>query len=154
MNRDNTPVFQTKHSRIYHFNDFEKNVKKERDELEKVDRSFDKNEPGTDNLSNKSKYKFNKVTRKMDDLTKDEVSDKLDSMDDMGVEHTDHKFKIKGLNKNESLSQDNWDKLAENLYTEYGESLVDGGDENNPYDWWLQDMTVTDMIDFLKKYND
>ena len=45
----------------------------------------------------------------------------------------------------------NWDSLAQNLCDELGESLLEEGDVNNPLDWWLQDVTVADIIDFLKK---
>ncbi len=44
-----------------------------------------------------------------------------------------------------------WDELAEKLKLEFGESLVEEEDgENDPYNWWLTDVTVTDIIDFLK----
>lgn len=50
------------------------------------------------------------------------------------------------------LTKEQWDKLAEALKNEFGESLIDDeGDENNPYDWWLTDVTVIDIIDFLKR---
>ena len=46
-----------------------------------------------------------------------------------------------------------WNRLAEAIKDEFGESLVeeDGGEED-PYNWWLTDVTVTDIIDFLKNY--
>ena len=43
-------------------------------------------------------------------------------------------------------------RLAEALMNEFGECIIDEGDEENPYDWWLTDVTVTDIIDFLKNY--
>lgn len=47
-----------------------------------------------------------------------------------------------------------YDILAEKLQEEFGESIIDEGDEANPYDWWLIDVTVTDIIEFIKKnYN-
>ena len=46
-----------------------------------------------------------------------------------------------------------WDKFAEKLSNEYGSShLIDDGDENNPYDYWLIDVTVKDIVDFIKNY--
>jgi hypothetical protein len=46
-----------------------------------------------------------------------------------------------------------WDKFAETLSNEYGSShLIDGGDENNHYDYWLMDVTVKDIVDFIKNY--
>jgi len=44
-----------------------------------------------------------------------------------------------------------FDQLAEKLKNEFGSSIIDEGTEDNPYDWWLIDVTVTDIIDFLKK---
>lgn len=46
-----------------------------------------------------------------------------------------------------------WDKFAETLSNEHGSShLIDGGDENNHYDYWLMDVTVKDIVDFIKNY--
>ena len=46
-----------------------------------------------------------------------------------------------------------WDKFAEKLSNEYGSShLISDGDENNPYDYWLMDVTVKDIIEFIKNY--
>jgi len=46
-----------------------------------------------------------------------------------------------------------WDKFAEKLDNEHGSShLIDDGDENNPYDYWLMDVTVKDIVDFIKNY--
>lgn len=46
-----------------------------------------------------------------------------------------------------------WDKFAKALKDEFGESLVeeDGGEED-AYNWWLTDVTVTDIVDFIKNY--
>lgn len=97
MRKDNTPNYQTSNSKITHFRDFTDNVKKERDELEDINRSFTKNDNQVGNLSDITKKKFNKVTRKIDDLSKDEVEDKIKSMDDNNINHTDHVFKIKEM---------------------------------------------------------
>ncbi len=45
-----------------------------------------------------------------------------------------------------------WDKFAADLNDQLGEGLIDDGDVDNPLDYWLQDVTVADVIDFLKKY--
>lgn len=46
-----------------------------------------------------------------------------------------------------------WDKLAESLNDEYGSShLTDYGDENNPYHYWLIDVDVEDIINFMKNH--
>jgi hypothetical protein len=47
-----------------------------------------------------------------------------------------------------------YDNFAEKLKNEFGESLVeeDKGEED-PYNWWLHDTTVEDIVVFLKEYN-
>jgi hypothetical protein len=52
-----------------------------------------------------------------------------------------------------SGSSFDWDKFANALKDEFGESLVeeDGGEED-AYNWWLTDVTVTDIVDFIKNY--
>jgi hypothetical protein len=49
-------------------------------------------------------------------------------------------------------SSSEWNRLAEAIKNEFGECIIDEGDEDNAYDWWLTDVTVTDIIDFLKNY--
>jgi hypothetical protein len=50
-------------------------------------------------------------------------------------------------------SSSEWNRLAEAIKNEFGESLVEEeGGEEDPYNWWLTDVTVTDIIDFLKNY--
>lgn len=45
-----------------------------------------------------------------------------------------------------------YDIFAQKLCDQFGESIVnDDSDENNPYEWWLQDVTVTDIVDFVKE---
>lgn len=52
-----------------------------------------------------------------------------------------------------SDSSFDWDKFAETLSKEHGSShLIDDGNENNPYDYWLMDVTVKDIVDFIKNY--
>lgn len=49
-------------------------------------------------------------------------------------------------------STSEWNKLAEAIKNEFGETIIDEGDVDNPYDWWLVDVTVSDIINFLKNY--
>ena len=86
----NDQNYQTSNSRIASFNDFSSNVSKEKEELKKVDRSTIKNNDDTHQIPGNRRYKFNRVTRKMDDLSKGEIKDKLDSI---GVENPKHKWK-------------------------------------------------------------
>lgn len=41
--------------------------------------------------------------------------------------------------------------LPELLKDEFGESITEDGDENNPLDWWFQDVTVDDVVNFLNE---
>ncbi len=46
----------------------------------------------------------------------------------------------------------NWDKFATALKDELGENLIeDGAGEEDPYNWWLGDLTVGDFVEFVKK---
>lgn len=52
-----------------------------------------------------------------------------------------------------SCSSFDWDKFANALKYEFGESLVEeNNSEEDPYNWWLTDVTVTDIVDFIKNY--
>ena len=92
MRKDNTQNYQTSNTKVQHFSDFTDNIGAEKDELEKVGRSFNKNEDDVHNLPNLTKMKFNRVTRKMDTLSKDEINDRIAALTD--DKKSDHKFKI------------------------------------------------------------
>lgn len=96
----NDPNYQTKNSRVLNFNDFEENIGKEKEELKKVNRSFKK--PDSENQTpGNTKFKYNKVTHKIDTLSKAEVEDDIDAIEDMGVKDKGHKYQIvesNGLN--------------------------------------------------------
>ena len=84
------------------FGDFSNNIQSEEEELAKMNRQ---NKPNSDehqkNMSN-SRYKFNKVTHKMDDLSPSEIQDKLNAIDELEETNElfnfDKKFKDKSLN--------------------------------------------------------
>lgn len=95
MHKDNTPNFQTKLSKLTYFNDFVNHAEEEKDELKKVKRSFTKNAEGTGtDIGNKTKYKYNKVTRKMDNDSLPEIQDDIKALDDLGAKDPKHKYKI------------------------------------------------------------
>ena len=95
MHKDNTPNFQTKLSKLTHFKDFLNNSQEEKDELKAVKRSFTKNDSGTGtDIGNKTKYKYNKVTRKMEDDSLPEIQDDIEALDKLGEKDTEHKYKI------------------------------------------------------------
>jgi hypothetical protein len=65
------------------FGDFSSNIESEKEELKKVRRSTVPNTPDGQQHIGNGRYKFNKVTRKMDDLSPKEVQDKLDAIDEL-----------------------------------------------------------------------
>lgn len=85
--KDNTPTFNV-NRRIVSFKDFKKEDEKQ--ELQKIKRSIDPNTPDEQQNIGNTKYKFNKVTRKMDDMSIDEIDDSLDA-----IEERHKKFTIK-----------------------------------------------------------
>ncbi len=78
--KDNTPTFNV-NRKVVNYKDFLSNVEAEKEELKKVRRSTKPNSEDQQHLGN-SRYKFNNVTRKMDDLSPEQVQDKIDSIDD------------------------------------------------------------------------
>ena len=73
----NDPNYQTKNSRISSFNDFNLNIDKEKAELKKMKMSTIKNDSELHRIPGNRKFKFNKVTHKIDDISPDEINDKL-----------------------------------------------------------------------------
>lgn len=78
--KDNTPTFNV-NRKVVNYKDFLSNVEAEKEELKKVRRSTKPNSEDQQHVGN-SRYKFNNVTRKMDDLSPEQVQDKIDSIDD------------------------------------------------------------------------
>jgi hypothetical protein len=69
--------------KVVTFGDFTNNIESEKEELKKVKRSTDPNSDEHQQHIGNGRYKFNKVTRKMDDLSPAEVQDKLDAIDEL-----------------------------------------------------------------------
>jgi len=108
MRKDNTQNYQTSTSRISHFRDYTDNINSEKDDMETMDRQFIKNDDNIYNLPNTKRLKFNKVTRKMDDVSKDELKDTIKSLEDSGVKKDKHTYKIKddAINPNHFFKND------------------------------------------------
>jgi len=68
--------------RIDNFGDFSNNKESEKEELEKVKRSFSKNSD-RHQIPGNTKFKYNKVSRKMDDVSPDIVDDSIESIDEL-----------------------------------------------------------------------
>ncbi len=95
MRKDNTQNYQTPYSKIHHYNDFIDNEEGEKEELSKMKRTYLDNENDTYELPNKFRHKFNKVTRKYDDITEDEVDGRIEQIeDDFPSEKSNKTFKI------------------------------------------------------------
>lgn len=78
--KDITPTFSAGKRNLVNFKDFDQNKESEKEELKDIKRSFRKNEK---DLGNKeSKYKYNKVTHKMEDLPIEMIDDKIDSIEE------------------------------------------------------------------------
>jgi len=77
MRKDNNPNFNTKY--LQPFKDFD--PKKEKENLNKLKRSFNKNEDDMYELPNNKKMHFNNVAKTMQSLSKDEIKDKLDAIE-------------------------------------------------------------------------
>jgi len=77
--KDNTPNYNTKRN-VVNFGDFCDNWDSEKEKLKKTNRSILKNSERQQNVKN-VKSEFDTVTRKYTDLSKDEIEDKLNSME-------------------------------------------------------------------------
>jgi hypothetical protein len=74
--KTNTPNYSTK--KVSNFSDFIDNIESEKKELKSIKRSINHNHNDTQKYPKNSKFKFNKITRKMDDLTLSEIEDKIE----------------------------------------------------------------------------
>lgn len=78
MEKDNTPTYNT-NRKVYNFKDYFNYLKEEESELKKMNRNK-LNEPETKQHIGNRTHKFNKITRKIDDLSPNEIKDKLDDI--------------------------------------------------------------------------
>jgi hypothetical protein len=130
------------------FGDFSNNIQSEEEELAKMNRQ---NKPNSDehqkNMSN-SRYKFNKVTHKMDDLSPSEIQDKLNAIDELEETNElfnfDKKFKDKSLNLLKSEIDSSFKEVA----------VVNFGDKNNSREPSLKEVigNIEEVISKWKIY--
>lgn len=103
--KDTTPTFNAGDRKVVNFKDFLQHSDEEKEELKDIKKNFTKNakEIGLQ----QHKYKFNKVTHKMDDVVEDEVDDRLEAFE----ENTkfDHLNNIPNINKLKSLVKEIWE---------------------------------------------
>lgn len=134
------------------FGDFSNNIQSEEEELAKMNRQ---NKPNSDehqkNMSN-SRYKFNKVTHKMDDLSPSEIQDKLNAIDELEETNElfnfDKKFKDKSLN---SLKSEIDSSFKEVSVVNFDKT---GGDKNNSREPSLKEVikNLEEIMYKWKKY--
>jgi vacuolar-type H+-ATPase subunit I/STV1 len=91
--------------KVANFGDFTANIGAEKEELKKVRRSTKPNSEDQQHIGN-ARYKFNKVTRKMDDLSPSEIDDSIESIEKLEeakkeekIEFLDEHPKYDELNK-------------------------------------------------------
>jgi hypothetical protein len=82
--KTNTPNYKTKN--VSNFSDFMDNIESEKENLKDIKRGFNLNHDDTQKYTKNSKLNFNKVTRKMDDITLDDVNDKLENLEESATE--------------------------------------------------------------------
>ena len=79
--KDNTPTFNV-NRKVVNFKDFLSDPKGEETDLKKVRRSTKPNSEDQQHIGN-SRYKFNKTTRKMDDLSPAEIDDSIEAIEEL-----------------------------------------------------------------------
>lgn len=107
MEKTNTNNYNTPYSKVYNFKNF--NADTEIKDLGKTKRSFVKNYDDVYELPNNKKMYFNKVTKTMQSLSKDEIDNKIEAAEEYKEEEksnenkskikTDDNLKIKDLKK-------------------------------------------------------
>jgi hypothetical protein len=96
MRNDSSLNYNTPHSKVQNFKDFEADIQKEKDKLKQLKRNFKKNKDGGNNLANtdSDKLYYNKITHKTDkNIGKELVSDFLDDLEEK-EETPKHKYKL------------------------------------------------------------
>ncbi len=81
LHLDNNPNYNTEESDIKSFKDFNPATQKE--ELIKLKNSFMSNDDKATNLPTTTKSIYNKITGTWDDISKEEIKDDLDAIDNL-----------------------------------------------------------------------
>ena len=109
------------------------------------------NKPNSDehqkNMSN-SRYKFNKVTRKMDDLSPAEIQDKLDAIDEL-----DETNELFNFNKERKSAIDTLKSEINSAFRPVAVVNFDrtGGDRNNSREPSIEDV-IRNIEEVISKY--
>ena len=131
-------------------------VDKEKEELKKIKRSINPNTPDTQKYPKNSKYKFNHITRKMDDLTPDIIDDKLKSIEELDESKINessidydvlHKIKqLPGYNQLKEKFRNAIDEFSIELGNSAGEIGYDEGDNDHDMAY---NAAIQELIDEL-----
>lgn len=132
MNKDNNVNYNTKQSDVKAFSDFVPDEEKK--SLEDTKRNYLKNDGGKYNLPNKTRLRFNKVTKTWQDVSKKEVKDKIKALENIKIKSFDEV-----INENEYAfgnTQYNWEKfltdLKKEIHTQKGNLMqVSNSPSNN-----------------------
>lgn len=132
--------------KVVTFGDFTNNIESEKEELKKVRRSTDPNSDEHQQHIGNGRYKFNKVTRKMDDLSPAEVQDKLDAIDEL-EEGTNEEF-----NFNEERKISSFKKEIDSAFREISVPTFDTkGDRYNTKEPSIEQV-IKNIEDIISKY--
>jgi len=94
---NNDPLYNTKDSKVQRFAPFVDNIKKEKDDLDKVKRQNRDDKVSRESFphSGQDELHWNTITNKMDkNLSKAQIEDRIKALEDDEVKSPDHKYKI------------------------------------------------------------
>jgi hypothetical protein len=79
--KDNTPTFNA-NRKVVNYKDFIANKEDEKSELEEIERTNKPNMSDTQQFIGNKRYKYNKVTRKIEEISPDELEDRIRSLEE------------------------------------------------------------------------
>ncbi len=94
---NNDPLYNTKDSKVQRFAPFVDNIKKEKDDLDKVKRQNRDDKISRESIphSGQAEMYWNTITNKMDkNLSKAQIEDRIKALEDDEVKSPDHTYKI------------------------------------------------------------
>lgn len=113
-------------AKIVKFEDFKK--EEEQKDLQDLKRDFTKNSDDTQQFPRNTKFHYNDVTKKMDDLSVDEVDDSIESLEESnGSDLTAHQIVLNNLKMYDLENVANDDNLKTELAKEIVNDLVNAG---------------------------
>ena len=113
-------------AKIVKFEDFKK--EQEQEKLQDLKRDFTKNSTDTQQFPRNTKFHYNDVTKKMDDLSVDEVDDKIEGLEESKINESSIDYDV--LNKITKLPC--YNKLKEDFrksIDEFTSCIVDSSSE-------------------------